>query len=586
MANRGYLLNTSVLTSDFYELARRRNEPGVQCEEVAESAYRIPIPWSCCFQPEDLRMVTMEYDEDDGKPPEGCPAQIALPCTTVVKAIENLKQALPVFVQLAGNERYGREYWQDALDTLEALTLPYLTMNPVEVIFTSDPMADAKALAESLGGRPEAVPAMIQLSGYVEGEPTYPIDILYNIPGPNLHEPSNDNSVALNLGGSGASLGPAAERLEQMPLRAIDRQMQALLKKHGYTARSHYGFTPLMAGRNQQLKCALFTDTVLQADLICHDQALREELDGPIYLALRKTCKSYGLDWLGFVFIATEAIKRDHKGKYDVWLTLPVAQPFGAPTPLLAPAPPLPRPKPAAEATAPAPAAQPLGTAATPVAAGNRKALLNIAHVVPVILVDVQWPRRCARCGSTVNLVTAPAMIGVTESVRPTLHGTWRVESSTLHFSYPICARHQTLATVGMWVNRKSPALALIRGVFWFTAPITLAVILRTLTNHPLRNGLDVSPWLILASATGISTMLFFRRWVPVRPLRWDEGVLDLYFTDTSYARDFVAANPEQTAADSVKRTPWNSPRNLARLGLLLLIVVMVVYLFHQLNQT
>ena len=92
MANRGYLLNTSILTSDFYELARRRNEPGVQCEGVAESAYRIPIPWSCCFQPEDLRPVTMEYEEDDSQPPEGCPAQIALPCTRSLSDLALLRR--------------------------------------------------------------------------------------------------------------------------------------------------------------------------------------------------------------------------------------------------------------------------------------------------------------------------------------------------------------------------------------------------------------------------------------------------------------------------------------------------------------
>lgn len=114
MANRAQLVNTAILTHDGYLLQRMAGQPGHDMAQIAEAAYRIPVPWCCCFQPEDLRPLQIEYDAEAGLS-DSLPRTIGIPCTTVAKALENLRQSLPVFVAMAGSEPIGRRYWQLAL---------------------------------------------------------------------------------------------------------------------------------------------------------------------------------------------------------------------------------------------------------------------------------------------------------------------------------------------------------------------------------------------------------------------------------------------------------------------------------------
>lgn len=96
MANIGYLLNTGTLTSDVYWLFKQLEKPGNDILRVAESAWMIPVPWLCCFRPEDLRVIDIpnsddEFDDDDDDDDDEAPTdmKLALPCTTVKQAIEN-----------------------------------------------------------------------------------------------------------------------------------------------------------------------------------------------------------------------------------------------------------------------------------------------------------------------------------------------------------------------------------------------------------------------------------------------------------------------------------------------------------------
>ena len=67
MANRAYLLNTQFAISDPQLLQKKLSEPGNDYAEVAEAAYKIPIPWLCCFRQADLQTFPYRLgDDDDG----------------------------------------------------------------------------------------------------------------------------------------------------------------------------------------------------------------------------------------------------------------------------------------------------------------------------------------------------------------------------------------------------------------------------------------------------------------------------------------------------------------------------------------
>ena len=106
MANRAILLNTPFLTSDPWLLEGKLKEPGTDFMEVAEAAYKIPVPWLLCFQPEDIRPVNVPLETDADAPARAI--EVGLPCTSVRQALKNMEQALPIFAAIAGHSKIGK----------------------------------------------------------------------------------------------------------------------------------------------------------------------------------------------------------------------------------------------------------------------------------------------------------------------------------------------------------------------------------------------------------------------------------------------------------------------------------------------
>lgn len=168
MSNNAYLLNTALLSSDPYLLWRKRREPGNDYAEVGEGVYRIPIPWLCCFRSADLRRVLLP---ETGDHDQASARAVRLPCTTVRQAQRNLEQALPLLARIAGDEALVRPYWQDALQRLERLPLPYLTIHSLELMSLAGVEEHAQLLVRALGGGDDAIAALKELSGYEDGSP-------------------------------------------------------------------------------------------------------------------------------------------------------------------------------------------------------------------------------------------------------------------------------------------------------------------------------------------------------------------------------------------------------------------------------
>lgn len=185
MGNYSYLVNASVLTNNISKL---RSEPDVESEQVGEAKYRLPIPWMLFFRPEDLRpirvdVVNGEYTEAGEEGDEGDddgPLLVNLPCTTVEQALARLREALPIFEEFAGDKEIARGYWQDTVDFLQGLPLPYLTLEMDDFMSMADPVEMAQSLAVAIAGGPDAHEQMAMLASFADGVMPFPREFFFS----------------------------------------------------------------------------------------------------------------------------------------------------------------------------------------------------------------------------------------------------------------------------------------------------------------------------------------------------------------------------------------------------------------------
>jgi len=347
MANRTYLLNTAFPTSDPDLLEAKLSEPGNDFVEVAEAAYKIPVPWLLCFQPEDIRPVRIPVEEGEDFESGDAAAggvEVGLPCTSVKRALKNMEQALPVFESIAGDAKLGKMFWQVAMSHLQGLPLPHLTMNPIEVMFMDDPIPYAQLIRAAIGGGKTAIEGLIDLSCYEKGVLPYPPDVLYAVTGRDHNEARMQNSVALDIGYANFWHDSAGTEGAQRPgiplainspaaapnLRTLLEEVETLARAKAKSASAHLSFAPRMASQSEQLKMLLSAGTDAECDALVKDMSLRRILDGSMHTKLNMLCQSYGFSWVGYVFRSDESVKRRFKGDYGVyndWVSLPVEKP-------------------------------------------------------------------------------------------------------------------------------------------------------------------------------------------------------------------------------------------------------------------
>jgi hypothetical protein len=341
MSNRSYLLNTSVLTSDPYLLAAKLSEPDNDFVEVAEAAYKIPIPWLLCFRPADIRPVRVPLEDIDTGDTDAGGIEVGLPCTSVKQAVENMARALPVFESIVRDSTTAKMFWQNAMTYLQAMPLPYLTMNPTEVMFMSDPHPYAQLMLTALSGDEAAVERMMDLSCYEKGVLPYPPDVLYAVSGDNGDKVRMQNCVALDIGYGNfwqVSAGSNGVRRAELPLpvlapavapnlRTVSDEVKALAKARMKSARVNLSFAARMATQCEQIKMLISADTDAECTALLNDIPFRKMLDGSIRTNLRKVCQNHGFSWVGYVIRSNESVKRRFKGDYAIyndWVSMPV----------------------------------------------------------------------------------------------------------------------------------------------------------------------------------------------------------------------------------------------------------------------
>ncbi len=335
MSNRALLLNTAFLTSDPYLLDTKLSEPGMDFVEVAEAAYRIPVPWLLCFRPEDIRPVSVPLEDERTQ-------EVGLPCTSVKQALGKMERSLSIFESIAGNSKIAQMFWQNAMFYLQALPLPYLTLNPIEVMFMMDPLPYAQLMRIAMSGDSAATDALIDLSCYEKGIQPFAPDVLYAIAGGDRRDPRNENCVALDIG-YGNFWHDAADSEGEHPdlllpitsptvapnLRTLSDQVEALAKTLVKSAGVTLSFAPKTATQGEPLKMLLSADSDAECATLLNDKSLRAELDGPIRTALSSICQDYGFTWVGYVVRSNESVKRRFTGDYKIyndWISMPVVK--------------------------------------------------------------------------------------------------------------------------------------------------------------------------------------------------------------------------------------------------------------------
>ena len=170
----------------------------------------------------------------------------------------------------------------------------------------------------------------------------------------------------------------------------------------------------------------------------------------------------------------------------------------------------------------------------------------------------LRWPKECAQCGAKdAALVAVP--VGITREkthLKDLALQRLVFESATL--SYPVCERHAGGVRLASWLTRKSPLPSLLRLWAWVFGPLAIVsgamalVVLalrllgRTAERQTASAGLPlVFVALSVASAALLVLVVWARRHVPLRLVRFKDDGLMLRFANATYARRFLRANPD-----------------------------------------
>jgi hypothetical protein len=367
MSEKAYLLNTSILTADRNRLEAEHKKNRKTMDFIGEGVYKIPVPWILCFKPADFQTITYRYDwiyEGEKSPP---PDKVRLPATTVKAASANLRAARPVFEKICRHPRIAELFWQSALDSLDSMAkLPYLTIDPFE-LWDDKPAEFCHALEVAASGGPNAIKEMISLSSYSllsgiyppEFLGSFPVEFVYSSLIGNMDKSRLDNSVALdfNAGSSmaeidysklpkrgsgdppsyvvppnpnyqitieevGKLLGgrPKISEIEMSFLpRKEKKQTQLEIAQIVEMARKGVPLYNPATEPKESLKLRVSSPAQRELDRVRADPNLRAQLSGKFRRQFEAISQQYGYNWLGYVFISDEAVKKNKD-----WAGLPV----------------------------------------------------------------------------------------------------------------------------------------------------------------------------------------------------------------------------------------------------------------------
>jgi hypothetical protein len=161
---------------------------------------------------------------------------------------------------------------------------------------------------------------------------------------------------------------------------------------------------------------------------------------------------------------------------------------------------------------------------------------------------EVNWPARCARCGTKVNLTTAGTTIGRGTSLRPTLAGNIAWTSEIVNLRYPVCQAHARWLGIASLVTRKTGGFAAIRGMVYFFGILGLPMVPTIISRwfgQSTRVGMPVFEALFFAGAVGMVGIIAAYLKLPVRLVKQTDDTVTVKFKNDAYAAEFARLNQD-----------------------------------------
>ncbi|MGR9013614.1 MAG: hypothetical protein ACU83U_08215 [Gammaproteobacteria bacterium] len=179
----------------------------------------------------------------------------------------------------------------------------------------------------------------------------------------------------------------------------------------------------------------------------------------------------------------------------------------------------------------------------------------------------IVWPKYCPKCGTRDSLLNVNARVGQVKSMRPNLHGGWTMKSNVLYFSFPMCGQHAKSTRVANLLLEKSPLMYLLRAFAYMgfvpILPLFIALVSGQRTLEQLLNPTNPPPTffmvLMLYGIVMVAAVIWARLSTAVWPRDFDPdmNVINIHFSDVSYAQDFKRANPVATDEWLTASPPW-----------------------------
>jgi hypothetical protein len=226
---------------------------------------------------------------------------------------------------------------------LRRLPLPYLTMNPTEVMFMDEQEPYQESMRTALEGGKDAEAQLMELACFQEGVLPYPPDVLYRVTGDNGDQARMDNCVAMDIGY--ANFWHQSEDSEdnhpELDLHVVAPGPPNLItlmdaiegqaKMRARSAGTSLSFAPGSRPGAEQLKMLIYTETEAECEALKGDRTFRQTLDGALSDSLNEVCRNYGFSWLGFVIRSNDSVKKRFTGDYAIyndWINAPVTKPL------------------------------------------------------------------------------------------------------------------------------------------------------------------------------------------------------------------------------------------------------------------
>jgi hypothetical protein len=175
MSNTAYLYN---LASPAVVIngAAQGTRQSVKGMVVAETPNCVPLPWLLAFTPADIRPVDALYRTG---PVQWSTRRVLVPVASVASALDTFLRRRAELTRLIGDGRIAEGFIRLTCDGLAALPLPYVALDPLEVVDLNDTEEPSRSVQRALGAAAAAARFRVTLSGFVPGVVPYAADTLY-----------------------------------------------------------------------------------------------------------------------------------------------------------------------------------------------------------------------------------------------------------------------------------------------------------------------------------------------------------------------------------------------------------------------